>query len=143
MTKFETIIKHPAQLNKMTSFSMARRRGLGLLKLSSEFVHSKRGVLEEQLNKYYYACGCSQSAKMFIFGLLLGGLALLLHNYYPSFAVPAWYWTVPGLGIAGGILGKVYGLSRANHKLRQTASEIQSLWTVPTNSHEDVVGDCG
>ncbi len=143
MTKFETTINHPAQLNTMTSFSMARKRGLGLLKLSSEFVHNKRGVLEEQLNKYYYACGCSQSAKMLLFGLLLGGLALFLNNYYPSFAIPAWHWTVPSLGIAGAVLGKVYGLSRANHKLRQTISEIQSLWTVSTNSHEDVVGYCG
>lgn len=143
MKTSETLINHPRELNNLTSFSMARKRGLGSLKLSTKFDHYNKADLEDQLNKNYYACGCSESSKMLITGLLLGGLAILLNDYFPNFKIPAWYWTVFGLGLLGAVLGKIFGLVRANKRLKSTVRIIQGLWPVEGTATEDVVGDCG
>ncbi|MCP3957909.1 MAG: DUF456 domain-containing protein [bacterium] len=129
-------IDHPSQLNALSLLPIMRTRGLGTLRLQGEIAeHASKEAWERDLNKHYYACGCSEGAK----GLLLG---LLAGSAYAFFAgsgqgVGAAVGTVVGAALVGAVLGKVLGLLRARTRLRQTIREIQEQWQVePTGTEE-------
>jgi hypothetical protein len=123
-----TVISNPSDLNALNSFPFARKRGIGKISLAENFQHEEREELEKQLNKYYYACGCSTSSKWLISGLILGGVLTIAGNYISGFDTPNALLTVTGLGLAGAISGKILGLVKANSNLKRCIHTIQAFW---------------
>lgn len=139
-----TIIEHPSELNTLTAFPFARRRGRGRIALSDAFQHPERGQLEKDINKNYYACGCSTSARYLIAGLVIGAVvigidAAFLDEQYIQSPVVA----LLVLTFGGGILGKLVGLARANKKLKRSVHTTQAFWRPKVESTMKMQPDCG
>jgi hypothetical protein len=139
-----TIINHPSQLNALSSYSFSRRRGLGKIELSDVFQHPEREKLEENLNKNYYACGCSTSARYLISGLVVGVLAVAVDNtFFETHRILHPISTVLITTFGGAIIGKLVGLSKANSKLKRTIHTIQAFWRPKTESPMTEQPICG
>ena len=129
----QTIIEHPSQLNALSAFSFSRRRGRGKIQLSQSFQHPERGQLEAAINKNYYACGCSTSARYLIAGLVIGGLALGVDTYLLQDSWIQWPMTIVlATTFGGAILGKLVGLANANAKLKRSIHTVQAFWRPQT-----------
>lgn len=144
MDKNRTIIDHPSQLNTLSAIPFFRTRGLGKIHLSDSFQHNEREQLEKDINKYYYACGCSTSAKFLIAGLLLG---LLLNGIDDTLLNLQWklhpITIILFTAIGGGIIGKLIGLVKANSKLKRSIHTVQAFWRPKTESTMKEQPDCG
>lgn len=139
-----TIIEHPSQLNELSAFPFSRRRGGGKIELSQTFQHPEREQLEKDINKNYYACGCSTSANYLIAGLVLGALSIGIDNAFLNGEWIQWPITTILIATVGGaILGKLVGLSRANSKLKRTVYTVQAFWRPKTESRMIKQPDCG
>ncbi len=126
--KSSELIQHPSELNALTRFPFAPRRTRGKLRLAETFGGDKRQLLEKQLNRHYFACGCSEGAKGLILGFLLGvvvacylGLSADWQGYRLSYPLLAGT-------LLGAVAGKIIGLLRANTRLQRTVREIQGAW---------------
>lgn len=139
-----TIIEHPSQLNALTTFPFSRKRGRGKIQFSDNFQHPEREQLEKAINKNYYACGCSSSAKFLIVGLIIGLVSVGVDS---AFLEAHWIKrpvaTLLILTFGGAILGKLIGLARANNKLKRTVHTVQAFWRPIVESTMKVQPDCG
>jgi hypothetical protein len=128
MKSKQFIINQPSQLNSLSTLPFAHINGLGKIVLSDSFQHPNKEQMENELNKNYYACGCSEGAKALLAGLLAFGIV----GFYGFYKFD-WSVTKSLLSFFGGVfimslLGKFFGLVQANVKLKKTIREIQSVW---------------
>lgn len=119
---------HPSELNALGALPMLRRRGLGKMSLSSSFDHPDKARLETELNAYYYACGCSTSAKLLLLGIAAGLIYSAFGSAFQDMGLGNAALFTIGAGIAGAISGKLLGLYRAHKKLIKTVHTVQALW---------------
>ena len=128
----EHVIQHPSQLNRLSLFPGFRTKGLGKLRLGGEMAgHDRKESWEQELNRNYYACGCDTGAAGLLLGILFGGL-------YAAYRVAGNDWTLRR-GVVAAVLvaliataaGKLYGLLRANRRLKATIMEIKQEWKPP------------
>jgi Flp pilus assembly pilin Flp len=127
MAKREYVLKHSSELNALTTNRFFRTRGLGILRLGGVMDElPERERWETELNRSYYACGCSAGATGLIFGLIAGVVAVAI----PAVREPLGTWLAAGLGVTialcGAIIGKVTGLVQAQGRLNRTIREIQA-----------------
>ncbi len=138
-----TIFDHPSQLNSLSSFSLYRKYGLGQLKLADSFQYKDKLSLEQDLNRNYYACGCSEGSKALIL-FLIGSAFYAGFKYFQgerSLIVLGTY--IIGTSIAGSILGKLIGLYKANNHLKRTVHTIQAHWKVESKHEHFPSVTCG
>jgi hypothetical protein len=134
-----TEFKHPSQLNSLSPFSLFRKSGLGTLKLSASFEHENKQTWEKELNKYYYACGCSEGSKGLLLFLLGGMVYFGVKTYLGNSDVWTSIATALGIAMAGAVIGKITGLYKANSKLKRTVYSIQSHWKTRDNTLKDKI----
>jgi hypothetical protein len=93
------------------------------------------------LNKHYHACGCDTGAKGLLTGLFGAGLyeAVQFVRDEASFGSAAF--TILGTSVLGSLLGKYYGLVRANAKLKETVERIKKEWLPEKAPGETII--CG
>jgi len=140
----QTIIEHPSQLNALSAFPFSRRRGRGKIQISDTFQHTEREQFEKDINKNYYACGCSTSTKYLIAGLLIGGVLLGVDTWLLQGGWIQWpIFTILSTTFGGAILGKFVGLSKANAKLKRTIHTVQAFWRPQTDSSMKEQPHCG
>ena len=128
MKSKQFIINHPSQLNSLSTLPFTHRTGLGKIVFNDSFQHSNKEQMERDLNKNYYACGCSQGAKALLIGLLVFGVAGSYGFYNYDWSVTKSLTSFFGGAILMSLLGKLIGLVQANGKLKNTIREIQSVW---------------
>jgi hypothetical protein len=135
------IIRHPSQLNSLSTLPIMRTAGLGRIVLNETFQHPDKEKWEREINKRYYACGCNQGALALIIGLILFGVggAFGYFKYELSISSSLTFFFVGSITMA--VLGKFIGLIRANKELRKTVREVQSVWK-PNWAESKSVG-CG
>ena len=135
-------IKHPSELNSLLSSRLFRTRGRGAIRLSSDLAHPERERWESDINRFYYACGCDSAAKGLMV-MLVAGLALTVAAYSMgamSFGHAVGF-TI-GCAVAGAVLGRLYGTSRARRRLTRVVHIVQANW--PTkDEHERPLILCG
>ncbi len=120
---------NPAQLNALSTIPFIRTSGIGKLRLGGNITeHPERTRWEKELNRHYHACGCDTGAKGLLISLLAGstwaGYSYSQGSWGAGFAAGV----ALSITIGGAMIGKLSGLMRANRKLKQTISEIQSQW---------------
>ncbi len=139
----ETVFTHPSQLNRLKPDPLRRTIGLGRLTLGGNLSgHPQKDAWEKELNRRYYACGCTEGALGLITGLLGGGIwqGIRYFKNPESFGyIVLW---ILGIAIAGAVLGKVYGLARAAAPLKQIIRDIQKNWKVEPTA-ERTIYHCG
>jgi len=139
----ETVFTHPSLLNRLKLDPLRRTIGLGKLTLGGNLsVHPQKDAWEIELNRRYYACGCAEGA----FGLMAGLLASGIWQGIRYFQNPESFgyvvlWIL-GIAIAGAVVGKYYGLTRAAAPLKQIIHDIQKNWKVE-RAAEETVYNCG
>lgn len=139
----EQIFTHPSQLNTLSAIPFLHTSGLGTLRLGgsiSEHPEIKRW--ENELNKYFYACGCDASAKSLVIALIAGSAWAGYSYFQGTWGVGTAIGTALSIAIGGAIVGKIFGLFRANGKLKQTVKEIQEQWQ-PEEKPETGHWTCG
>jgi hypothetical protein len=126
--KKQFVVRHPSQLNSLSTLPFFHRTGLGKIVLDETFQHSSKEQWEQEINKRYYACGCNQGAKALILGLIFFGISgsLLYFKYELSLTNTLTMFFVGSIIMA--VLGKFVGLKSANTELRKTVKEVQSVW---------------
>lgn len=143
MAYSESIIRHPSQLNNLSRLPLLRVRGVGTIRLQGEISgHPAQPKWEADLNRYYFACGCDTSAKCLTAVLLIVGAWSVFSYFQGELSFWAALQVSLGSAIAGAVAGKFFGLWRANNKLKQTISEIQSQWK-PAEEPEPDRWSCG
>ena len=139
--KKQFIIRHPSQLNSLKVFPILRKSGLGRIVFDESFEHKRREHWEQEINKWYYACGCSQSANALIFGLfvfgILGWFVYLKYEFSITQSLGIFF---AGL-ILMAVVGKLIGLAMAGNELRKTVKEVQSEWN-PNWDNSEII-KCG
>lgn len=125
------VIEHPSELNIISALPVKRTAGLGRIRLGGSIAeHPKREGWEMQLNSGYFACGCDTAAK----GLLLGIAVGIVWNGSSFWTRETSIWPLllgtVGIALAGAIAGKIYGLYKAETKLRSVVIDIQEHWKI-------------
>lgn len=128
MKSRQFIIRHPSQLNSLSTLPFIHRNGLGKIAFIDSFQHADREQMERDLNKHYYACGCSLGAKALLIGLLIFGVVGIYGFYNYDWSVTKSVTWFLGGAILLSLVGKLIGLGLANGKLKKTIREIQSVW---------------
>jgi hypothetical protein len=135
-------VKHPSELNQLTPFRLLRTSGRGTIRLAPEFEHPEKEQWEADINRFYYACGCSSGAKGLLAMLLLGagGSAIALAanaiSLQPAILLPI------GAAAAGAAIGKLAGLARAHRRLKRVVHTVQAHWK-PRTEQEKPIYACG
>ena len=127
MESKQFIIDHPSQLNALSA-PFKHRSSLGKIIFNDSFQHADKKKMERELNKNYYACGCSQGTKALLIGIFVFGVAGAYGFYNYDWSVTKSIASFFGGATVMSLLGKLMGLSKANNKLKQTIKEIQSVW---------------
>ena len=136
-----TLIQHPSELNPLQNLPFTRRSTRGPLRLAETFGGKDRASLEKELNRHYYACGCTEGAKGLLLGLFIGTVL----------SMSAWFrasWSLLDAGtlllsgaILGAVVGKVIGLLHANMRLRATIRHVKDTWQGSWTEEETI--ECG
>jgi hypothetical protein len=143
MTIRERVFTHPSQLKMLSVLPFLRTGGMGKLRLGGSIAeHSDIKRWEKELNQYFYACGCDESAKSLIIGLFTGSM-WGGYNYFQG----TWGWGATiiapiSIAVGGAIIGKFFGLFIANEKLKNTIGEIQEQWQ-PEDKQDVESWNCG
>ena len=137
----EFVIHHPSQLNSLSTLPFSRRAWIGRIVLSESYHHNDKDEAEGELNKYYYACGCSQGAKGLILGLAIFGLVGLFGYYSYDWVLSKSISVFLSGAILAAIIGKLIGLVQANERLKKRIQKIQAVWS-PEWSQTKILG-CG
>jgi hypothetical protein len=135
-------INHPSELNSLITSRLFRRPGRGKIGLSPEFKHPEKEQWEANINRYYYACGCSTGAKglllMLTLGLAVGGAAYVFDglSLKQMIALPI------AAAVLGAVIGKLSGLAAARRRLTRVIHTIQANWK-PLDKAEEPIVICG
>lgn len=135
-------INHPSELNSLVISRLFRRPGRGIIRLSPEFKHPERERWEADINRYYYACGCSSGSKWLLIMLVLGtGISIGAYvfdalSFKQIIALPF------ASAIAGAVIGKWSGLATARRKLTRVVYTVQANWA-PRDKQEKPNVICG
>jgi hypothetical protein len=135
-------INHPSELNSLVVSRLLRKARRGPIRLSPEFQHPQREQWEADLNRHYYACGCSSGAKGLLL-MLLVGLGLGAAGY--TFEVLSFGQSVatPLVGaVVGAAMGKLSGLAAARRRLTRAVHTVQANWK-PVEKSERPIVICG
>jgi hypothetical protein len=135
-------INHPSELNSLILTRPFRKSGRGAIRLTPQFQHPEKEQWEADINRYYYACGCSSGAKglllMLVAGVLLGGAAYAADLISIGQALAA-----PVVGaILGAVIGKLAGLGSARRRLTRVVHTVQAHWK-PADKAERPTMICG
>jgi hypothetical protein len=142
MKNKQFLVYHPSQLNSLSTWPIVRTPGIGRIVLDQKFQHPNKETWEKGLNRDYYACGCDTGAKALVAGLI-GCLAIAAMGYLDgriSVGKAVLVGLVGPLILAG--IGKLYGLAKANGRLKKTIREIQSNWKTDLPTAEELIA-CG
>jgi hypothetical protein len=137
------VISHPSQLNSLSVLPLAKISGIGVIRLTGTFEnHRQRAEFEEKLNKQYRACGCDTSAKTLIVGVVASAAYAAYQIYTDAWSLA--YSAIVVLGVSAVALGigKLYGLVKANDRLKETIGALQTIW-VPEPGHKEEKASCG
>jgi hypothetical protein len=143
MKRSAKLIRHPSQLSSLSLFPGLRTPGLGRISLQDDQIDPEtRRVWEQQVNHYYFACGCDKAA----LGLVLGvvGYLIWLSLHPGGWVTLGWsdLWVGLAVVIGATVLGKTFGLWMAQRKLNTLVTDIQSKWKAPPAQETDFNG-CG
>lgn len=137
------VISHPSQLNSLSVLPLAKISGIGTIRLTGTFEnHPQRPEFEEKLNKQYRACGCDTSAKSLILGVVASTALAAYKMSTGEWSLGYSAAVVLGLSIVALAAGKLYGLARANARLKEIVRAIQSIW-IPEPGHREEKALCG
>jgi hypothetical protein len=142
MKNKQFLIHHPSQLNSLSTWPMVRKPGIGRIALDPKLQHPEREKWEKVLNREYYACGCDTGAKALVAGLI-GCAAVAVYGYLDgrmSMGKALFIGLVGPLILAG--IGKVYGLAKANGRLKETVRAIQANWNTDLPQARELIA-CG
>jgi hypothetical protein len=121
-------ISHPSELNGLTQPLLFRKTRPGPIRLSDEFEHPEKERWEADINRYYYACGCSSAANGLL-GMLVLGLGLGLTLYMLNvLSLPQVVVLPVAAAIVGAIIGKISGLTTARRRLTRVIHTVQANW---------------
>lgn len=135
-------INHPSELNNLTTSRLFRKPGRGTIRLSPEFMHPEKGQWEADINRYYYACGCSSGAKALLVMLILG-LGISFAAYvFDALSLKQIIALPIAAAIFGAVIGKVSGLATARRRLTRVVYTVQATWK-PENKEERPIVVCG
>nr|WP_070961120.1 hypothetical protein [Hyphomonas sp. Mor2] len=117
-------ILDPSALSGLSVWPGSRTPGLGEIVITTKDLDAaQRQQYARALNRHYYACGCSEASVGILLGIVLALAAMAVGGIGLSslglFALP----------LAGLVLGKLFGLARAQARLKATIRDIQSVWT--------------
>ena len=132
MTLEEYKITHKGMLQALPKAPLLWRPDRGRLVLNEQVVPELRRLqYQDELNSYYYSCGCDESAAVFFAGVIMG--SLWLASYWFEGITPSLTNIVSSLAfpVFGALIGKVLGKFLANQKLKQTVRRIEQTWQVP------------
>jgi hypothetical protein len=135
-------INHPSELNSLTTYRLFRKPGRGIIQLSAEFKHPDKERWEADINRYYYACGCSTGAKALLAMLLLGlgvSIPAYLFDTLPFNQIVALPITT---SVLGAVIGKFSGLAAARRRLIRVIHTVQANWK-PLDKAERPIIICG
>lgn len=139
MNKRSLQINHPSELNSLLPPWGFRKSGKGTIRLSPEFKHPQREQLEASINRYYYACGCSSSARWLLVTLALGlgvGAAAYVFDALPLGQIIA----LPiAAAVFGAVIGKISGLAAARRRLTRAIYTVQAYWKPETKSERPIL----
>ena len=122
-------ISHPTQLNSLSTLPFIGVKTVGKLKLKGNMrEHPQRKDLEKLLNKHYYACGCDTGSITLLIGLILTSGYFIYSYSIKDISILSSLGTIIGVSIASSIIGKVYGLFRANQKLKKVIEQVKKEW---------------
>lgn len=135
-------INHPSELNSLIGPRLMRKAGRGAIRLSPEFKHPQKELWEADINRHYYACGCSSSAKGLLVMLALG-LIVSVGAYSFDLAPLRQAIALPIISaVIGAGIGKFSGLARARRRLTRTVHTVQANWK-PEDETERPIVICG
>lgn len=126
MNYLEFPITTTSEMNQLLKGCFLWRDNIGLIVLDGEFHnHPQKNFLQNELNTYYYACGCDESAGGFFLGVILGCIWLAISWFDDSTPSLITLFIALTFAAAGGLIGKAYGKLMANRKLIKTVQIIQ------------------
>ena len=121
-------INHPSELNSLTIFRPLRKHGRGIITLSPVFDHPQKEQWQADLNRYYFACGCASGAAGLMMMLVLG-LAFSIAAYAFNVLPLRQLIVIPiAAAIAGAVIGKIAGLTKAHRRLVRVVHTVQAHW---------------
>jgi hypothetical protein len=121
-------IAHPSELNSLTTWRLFRKPGKGAIHLSPEFLHPNKVQWETDINRYYYACGCSSGAKGLLGMLTLGLIVGVSAFVFDALSLEQMIVFPLGSAIIGAIIGKFFGLMTAHQHLVHVIHIVQANW---------------
>jgi hypothetical protein len=124
----EHLVEDTSQLGRLKVLSWMPAPGQGTIRLGGAMAHmEQREYWESELNRHYFACGCEAGATGVIIGLVLGSAFVVMLFVRGSALAVSWesFLAVPGTAIVGAVGGKLYGLLRAQRRLRGVVRQIQ------------------
>lgn len=142
-SKKQYIISHPSQLNSLSVLPLAKISGIGTIRLTGTFEnHRQRAEFEEKLNKQYRACGCDTGAKSLIVGVVASAALAAYQMSTGEWSLGYSSIVVLGVSIVALGVGKLYGLVKANGRLKETIVAIQTIW-IPEPGRKEENAICG
>jgi hypothetical protein len=142
MRTHNTQINHPSELNDLAAYRLFRKPGRGTIRLSPEFKHPEREQWESNINRYYYACGCSTGAKGLLGMLLLGIGVSIVAYFFDALSLKQLVALPIAAAIAGAVIGKLSGLATARRRLTRVIHTVQANWK-PADNVEKPIVICG
>jgi len=128
MNQTSVVIRNPEDLINLIEGHSSEIDYPGEFKLAEGFKSNERGNLEEDLNRFYYACGCGTGTAFFIVGLIVGIAYICWMVYQNQFS----FWMdssiMIALAITGLCAGKFIGLRYAKSMLNKTVEKILLTW---------------
>ncbi|MFY9608374.1 MAG: hypothetical protein WAU45_07130 [Blastocatellia bacterium] len=135
-------INHPSELNSLTTPRLFRKPGRGTIRLSPEFQHLEKEQWEADINRYYYACGCSSGAKGLLVLLVLGLGVSVAAYFFGALSLNQLVALPIATAILGAVIGKFSGLATARRRLTRVVHTVQANWK-PMDKAERPIVSCG
>jgi hypothetical protein len=135
-------INHPSELNSLITLRLFRKPGRGIIHLSPEFKHLEKEQWETDINRYYYACGCSSGAKGLLIMLVLGLVFSITAYFFNALSFKQMLVLPIATAICGAVIGKFSGLATAHRRLTRVIHTVQANWK-PMDKTERPIIICG
>jgi hypothetical protein len=142
MEKRSQQINHPSELNSLITMRPFRKAGRGAIRLSAQFQHAERERWEGDINRYYYACGCSSAAKGLLLMLVLGLGVSVAAYVFDAMSVKQMVALPIAAAVLGAVIGKMSGLAAARRQLTRVVHTVQAHWK-PSDKTERPTVICG